>query len=93
MAEALSVGDEPFQEKCEDYLVEFARTGTILIVSHSLDYLETLCDHILWLDNGVIRESGDPASVIARYREAMHPTGDSIQRTDAARLQIGDRRN
>ena len=78
--EALSVGDEPFQEKCEDYLVEFARTGTILIVSHSLDYLETLCDRILWLDNGVIRESGDPASVIARYREAMHLTADPAQR-------------
>jgi lipopolysaccharide transport system ATP-binding protein len=78
--EALSVGDEPFQEKCEDYLADFARTGTILIVSHSLDYLETLCDRILWLDNGVIRESGDPASVIARYREAMHPAGDLAQR-------------
>src|SRR5208283_4635645 len=63
--EALSVGDEEFQEKCEEYLVDFAKTGTILIVSHSLDYLETLCDRILWLDNGVIRESGDPTSVIA----------------------------
>jgi len=51
-----------------------------LIVSHSLDYLETLCDRILWLDNGVIRESGDSASVIARYREAMHPAGDPVQR-------------
>ena len=65
--------DEAFQEKCEEYLVDFAKTGTILIVSHSLDYLETLCDRILWLDNGVIRESGDPTEVIARYREAMHP--------------------
>jgi len=45
-----------------------------LIVSHSLDYLETLCDRILWLGQWrVIRESGDSASVIARYREAMHP--------------------
>jgi len=77
--EALSVGDEPFQEKCEDYLVEFAKTGTILIVSHSLDYLETLCDRILWLDNGVIRESGDPATVIANYRDSMHPAGVPAQ--------------
>jgi lipopolysaccharide transport system ATP-binding protein len=77
--EALSVGDEEFQEKCEEYLVDFAKTGTILIVSHSLDYLETLCDRVLWLDNGVIRESGDPTSVIARYREAMHPLTCPVQ--------------
>ena len=76
--EALSVGDEEFQAKCEEYLADFAKTGTILIVSHSLDYLETLCDRVLWLDNGVIRESGDPTSVIARYREAMHPLTCSL---------------
>jgi len=27
---------------------------------------------VLWLDNGVVREAGDPATVIAHYREAMH---------------------
>jgi lipopolysaccharide transport system ATP-binding protein len=77
--EALSVGDEAFQEKCENYIGDFAKKGMILIVSHSLDYLETLCDRILWLDSGVIRESGDPATLIARYREATHPPTVSIQ--------------
>jgi lipopolysaccharide transport system ATP-binding protein len=67
--EALSVGDEAFQKKCEKYMLDFAKSGTILIVSHALEYLETLCDRVIWLDNGVVRLSGDPATVNAQYRE------------------------
>jgi lipopolysaccharide transport system ATP-binding protein len=69
--EALSVGDEIFQKKCETYISEFAKTGTILIVSHSLEFLQSLCTRVLWLDNGVVREIGDPKRVIAAYRAAM----------------------
>jgi lipopolysaccharide transport system ATP-binding protein len=69
--EALSVGDEIFQKKCENYISEFAETGTILIVSHGLEFLKKLCTRVLWLENGVVREIGDPAKVIAHYRAAM----------------------
>jgi lipopolysaccharide transport system ATP-binding protein len=69
--EALSVGDETFQKKCEAYISGFAKRGTILIVSHDLKFLEDLCDRVIWLDNGVVRLSGEPQGVIAAYREAM----------------------
>jgi lipopolysaccharide transport system ATP-binding protein len=69
--EALSVGDEVFQRKCEAFISEFANSGTILIVSHDLDFLQHLCDRVIWLDNGVVRLQGEPAQVIAAYREAM----------------------
>ncbi|MCC3246511.1 ABC transporter ATP-binding protein [Methylocystis sp. WRRC1] len=69
--EALSVGDEIFQRKCEKYIADFGRNGTILMVSHDLNFLQTLCNRVLWLENGVIREVGDPAQVIADYRKAM----------------------
>jgi len=69
--EALSVGDEVFQQKCEAFIMDFARHGTILMVSHDLDFLKDVSDRVIWLDNGVIREEGDPATVIAAYREAM----------------------
>ncbi|MEF3365779.1 ABC transporter ATP-binding protein [Methylocystis sp. 9N] len=69
--EALSVGDEIFQKKCEDYINEFAKTGTILIVSHSLEFLQSLCTRVIWLENGVVREVGDPEKVTADYRAAM----------------------
>jgi len=69
--EALSVGDEVFQRKCEKFIQGFARHGTILMVSHDLAFLEGLCDRVVWLENGVIRQEGDPAAVIGAYREAM----------------------
>jgi lipopolysaccharide transport system ATP-binding protein len=69
--EALSVGDELFQKKCEKYITGFAETGTILLVSHDLNFLQTLCDRVLWLEAGAVRAAGDPASVIARYREEL----------------------
>lgn len=75
--EALSVGDEIFQRKCEKYIADFAKTGTILMVSHDLAFLQSLCDRVLWLENGVVREVGDPATIIAHYREAMGSTSPS----------------
>jgi lipopolysaccharide transport system ATP-binding protein len=69
--EALSVGDAVFQKKCETYIKDFSRNGTILMVSHDLNFLEELCDRVLWLDKGVVREIGDPKKVIAAYRAAM----------------------
>jgi lipopolysaccharide transport system ATP-binding protein len=69
--EALSVGDEAFQAKCEGYIEEFARTGTILMVSHSLDYLGDLCDRLLWIDGGKVRGLGAAGPIIADYRAAV----------------------
>jgi lipopolysaccharide transport system ATP-binding protein len=70
--EALSVGDQAFQEKCERYIVDFANNGTVLLVSHGLKFLETLCDRVLWLENGVLRMAGDPKTVIEQYTKEMH---------------------
>ncbi|HWJ19512.1 MAG TPA: ABC transporter ATP-binding protein [Geobacterales bacterium] len=69
--EALSVGDQQFQEKCEKFILDFAKTGTILVVSHSLEFLSALCDRILWLENGVLRMAGDPKTVIKQYSKEM----------------------
>jgi lipopolysaccharide transport system ATP-binding protein len=66
--EALAVGDEAFQAKCEKFIDEFSRTGTILMVSHSLDYLRGLCDKVLWIEAGRAKALGEPAATIAEYR-------------------------
>lgn len=80
--EALSVGDEIFQRKCEGYIAEFAKTGTILMVSHDLDFLASLCDRVLWLEGGVVREVGDPEKIVANYRSAMR--AEQVQTSGAA---------
>ena len=56
--EALSVGDEAFAKKCEEFIEGFSKRGTILVVSHGLDYLKTLCNRVVWIDAGQVREVG-----------------------------------
>jgi lipopolysaccharide transport system ATP-binding protein len=75
--EALSVGDQLFQQKCERYIKEFSRNGTILMVSHDLNFVGDICDRVLWLEKGVVRDMGDPRRVIDAYRAAMHAEGES----------------
>ncbi|MFV0280695.1 MAG: ABC transporter ATP-binding protein [Rhodoblastus sp.] len=69
--EALSVGDEAFAQKCENFIAEFSKRGTILVVSHGLDYLRTLCDRVIWIDAGVVREVGHPDDIIPAYKAAV----------------------
>ena len=67
--EVLAVGDEAFQRKCTDRILEMKKMGvSILLVSHALDAIPTLMDQALWLDKGVVQAMGDPADVVAQYR-------------------------
>lgn len=69
--EALSVGDQSFQAKCQTFIRNFADKGTLLIVSHALSYMGEVCDRILWIEDGNIREAGEPAMVLDAYTKAM----------------------
>ncbi|MFN2197123.1 MAG: ATP-binding cassette domain-containing protein [Anaerolineales bacterium] len=66
--EVLSVGDTQFQQKCLDRMAHFQQEGTtIVIVSHGLGTIQTLCDRVMWLRNGQIAAIGEPGEVIERY--------------------------
>ena len=69
--EALSVGDAAFGRKCDAFIKNFAKNGTILVVSHALPTLEQLCDRLVWIDDGLVRAIGAPSSIIPDYRTAM----------------------
>jgi lipopolysaccharide transport system ATP-binding protein len=69
--EALSVGDAEFGAKCDAFIENFAKRGTILVVSHDLELLASICDRVLWVDDGVLREIGPPRQVINSYRESV----------------------
>jgi lipopolysaccharide transport system ATP-binding protein len=71
--EALSVGDQAFQNKCEAFIHSFAERGTLLIVSHATGYLEQVCDRVVWIEDGRVRTMGEPKRVIAEYLGAMAP--------------------
>lgn len=69
--EVLAVGDIAFQEKCAEKFAEFRREGrTVVVVSHSLPSLRTMCDQVAWLDHGALVEAGEAQSILERYADA-----------------------
>jgi len=69
--EILSVGDYTFQQKCEKRISEMMANGTtVIIVSHSIEQIERLCDRVVWLEKGTKRMEGPADTVCKAYREA-----------------------
>ena len=66
--EVLAVGDEAFQQKCLERMRKFRDEGvTIILVSHALPVVRTLCDRVIWLQQGQIVMDGGPDEVIDAY--------------------------
>jgi len=67
--EALSVGDQRFQQKCVDRMMGFRKAGkTLIICTHSMYMINELCSRTLWLKNGRMGGYGKTSSVISAYR-------------------------
>ncbi|KQO04035.1 MULTISPECIES: ABC transporter ATP-binding protein [unclassified Arthrobacter] len=68
--EILAVGDEPFQRKCLAKIRELAAAGkTLIVVSHDLDLVSSVCERGILLENGRLVKDGDVASVVAELRQ------------------------
>lgn len=66
--EVLAVGDQYFQRRCIRKIEEFLDQGrTIILVSHDLHSVRSLCDEALWLDQGQVRALGPARDVVDRY--------------------------
>ena len=66
--EVLSVGDFRFQEKAFGRIHEMSRSGIpVVIVSHQLDRVATLCSKALLLQQGVALHQGDVSECIDAY--------------------------
>ena len=72
--EVLSVGDEHFKKKSMARMEELIgdKNRTVLIVSHTIETLQKLCDRILWMNDGLIAEIGGTEQVLKRYRQHMN---------------------
>ena len=79
--EILAVGDKDFHQKCVQRMTEYKQDGrTIVIVSHDLDTLESLCSRIIWIEHGQVRADGTVAELIPMYKqEAVKPLIDEAQ--------------
>lgn len=67
--EVLSVGDFRFQQKCEERIRKMIEDGvTILLVSHDMGMIERLCNKVLWLDHGKMKDMGETQKVCEEYK-------------------------
>ncbi len=69
--EILAVGDFLFQKKCEDRINAMMQDDTtVIIVSHSIDQIERLCKHCVWLEKGKVKMIGETAEVCGAYKNS-----------------------
>jgi lipopolysaccharide transport system ATP-binding protein len=66
--EALSVGDSYFQHKSFDRIRQFRHDGvSVMLVTHNLSDVRTLCDRVILLDKGRVLKDGLPDEVVDYY--------------------------
>lgn len=69
--EILSVGDLPFQRKCEKRIDEVTKAGaTVILVSHSLEQVRDICKKAVWLEKGTMVCHGNVNEVVSEYQKS-----------------------
>ena len=74
--EVLAVGDIKFQQRAFDRIQTMVRSGIpVVVVSHQLDRIVSLCTHGILLTRGVVAKQGTPTEVVAAFvNEDAQPT-------------------
>lgn len=70
--EALAVGDIFFQQKCMKYMKKMMANNTIVLVSHDMHAVSSLCDRIIVMEGGEKIFDGEPAEAISLYTRLVH---------------------
>ena len=75
--EVLSVGDIYFKEKSYNKMKELISDDkrTVVIVSHNSKTIIELCDKVIWLHEGLIKDEGDPETIMNEYEQFMRNEG------------------
>ena len=101
--EVLSVGDVSFQERSLERMRSFSERGsTLVIVSHDLAAIRSMCDRVIVLDHGRVAFDGETDQAIAHYHRLMttgrsipgvashtDPNGDGAARIGDLRFDVG----
>jgi ABC-type polysaccharide/polyol phosphate transport system ATPase subunit len=70
--EVLAVGDLNFAIKCYRKIADFRNHGgSIVLVTHNPYSVRTNCDRVVWIEHGVVQQSGDAPTVCDAYELAV----------------------
>lgn len=71
--EVLAVGDTGFQRKCLQHMRMFLkRGGSLILVSHNMHLIQSMCDGCLMLNEGMIRFGGNTTEAVNCYYELQN---------------------
>jgi len=70
--EGLALGDEDFKKKFTQNFNEWIKSKkTIVMASHNLSQLSSMCERVIWLEKGRVKMAGQPKKVISKYAEKI----------------------
>ncbi len=79
--EVLAVGDQSFQHKCISAIQKFRDGGgTLLLVSHDLNAIQSICKSAIWLEEGLVQSAGQPTDVVMDYTRDQALREEQAQR-------------
>ena len=86
--EVLAVGDFMFRQKCERRIESLIQDNgtTVLIVSHSSEQIERLCNKAIWIEKGHVRMIGPAQEVSQVYQAVGGHTGSPESEEALCRL-------
>lgn len=80
--EALAAGDMAFQQKASEKIQEMIESAkAVIVVTHTMAFVEKVCTRVLWINKGELKFDGDPVEAVRRYKEEV-----SKQRTDKKKV-------
>lgn len=83
--EVLAAGDLAFQEKARRRVQDMmSRARAIVMVSHDLGSMARMCDRMIWLHQGEIRQSGPARDTILAYTQYMKEQANRVAAGAAA---------
>jgi len=90
--EVLAVGDARFYAKCINKMRSLHAKGmTIVLVSHHMFLVQTLCTRAICMSHGGVLLDGDPLSAIVSYRKSLDeaaPTQSATASKSAGHIHI-----
>ncbi len=78
--EALNAGDSAFHQRATAKIRELmTRAKAVVLATHNLAFVETVCTRAIWLEGGTVRREGEPADVVSAYRSFRKPSGQPLR--------------
>lgn len=73
--EATSALDDVNERSIQQTISNLSKNMTIIIIAHRLSTVND-CDEIIWIDNGMIKGSGNPSKILKAYNKQIPSNSD-----------------